>query len=298
MIRRLFLAVMLVSTLSGIVSAQSSATVIMRDSAAKASSYATVGVRYTSDYYYMGRSDSAKAPYLTTSIAYYHRSGLFARGTLSYLTLSENGRVDLFTFSGGYSYFGKKFAGGLSVTEYFFSDLSYAVQAEMRTYVNAFTAYDFSGFLLYADGSLGLSKETDVFAGIELSRIFYLLKDRLQIIPAVAANAGTQRYVSIYAAERSTSTGSGMRKGKHRQGSGGSTTPALYVTETEKFRLLDYEASLMVVWKVKALAFTLSANWLFPQNAAEIVSDNVVYEEDLKNGFFWAAGARIRVSKR
>jgi len=81
------------------------------------SSFATVGLRYRSDYYYMGRSDSVKVPYLIPSIAYYHKSGFFISSTLSYLTLEGSARVDLFTLSGGYEYFGRKWATGISVDQ-------------------------------------------------------------------------------------------------------------------------------------------------------------------------------------
>lgn len=254
-----------------------------------------VGVRYSSDYYYMGRADSAKAPYLSPSIGYYHKSGLFIRSSLSYLTASDEGRIDLYTLSGGYDYYGKKVAAGFSVSEYFFNDLSYAVQAEMNTYLNAYAGYDFSAFMVYADGSLGFSEGTDVFLGAEINRTFYGLKNRLRITPAVYINAGTQKYYSEYYSSRSTQTGSGHGKGKG-QGQGGSTSPptqTVQTLESDKFQILDYEADLQVSYKIQNVRFYVSSTWTFPINPSTVVSDQGTYEEELRNGFYWSSGLRV-----
>jgi hypothetical protein len=125
-----------------------------------------IGLRYTSDYLYMGRSDSAKAPYLSPSVGYYHKSGFFVRSSLSYLTAKDEGRIDMITLSGGYDYYIKNLAIGASVSQYFFSDLSYNVMAEMSSYLNAYVGYDFSLFTFYGDASLGFSGSTDVFVGL------------------------------------------------------------------------------------------------------------------------------------
>lgn len=248
-----------------------------------------IGVRYASDYYYMGRADSAKAPYLSPSIGYYHKSGLSIRSSLSYLTASDEGRIDLYTLSGGYDYYGKKVAAGFSVSEYFFNDLSYAVQAEMSTYLNAYAGYDFSVFMLYADASLGFSESTDVFLGAEINRTFYALKNKLRITPAVYINAGTQKYYSEYYNTRSTQTGSGKGKG------GQQTIPTqdAQILESEKFQLLDYEADLQVSYKIQNVRLYISTTWTFPVNPSTVVTDTGTYEEDLKNGFYLSSGVRL-----
>jgi len=250
-----------------------------------------IGVRYASDYYYMGRADSAKAPYLSPSIGYYHKSGLSIRSSLSYLTTPGEWRIDLFTLSGGYDYYGKKVAAGFSVSEYFFNDLSYAVQAEMSTYLNAYAGYDFSAFMLYADAGVGFSESADVFLGAEINRTFYALKNRLRITPAIYINAGTQKYYSEYYNLRSTQTGSGKRKGKGGQQP--APTQESQILESEKFQLLDYEADLQVSYKIQNVRFYISTTWTFPVNPATIVTDTGTSEEDLKNGFYWSSGVRL-----
>lgn len=261
-------------------------------------------LRYTSDYLYMGRSDSVKAPYLSPSIGYYHKSGLFLKAGLSYLTTQDNSRVDLYTVSGGYHYYGKRAAAGASLTEYFFSDRSYAVQAEMNTYLNAFVAYDFKFLIGYLDGSVGFSGSADAFFGAELNRTFYLLHYKLRITPSVYANAGTQRYYEAYYVQRSMQTGAGggsSGKGKGGNGpmSGGggtsttTTTTMMQVVSPDQFQLLDYEGALQVVYKWNKVKFFTTGTWTFPVNPATVVTDLGTYEEELKNDFYWSAGIRL-----
>ncbi|HCM75762.1 MAG TPA: hypothetical protein DIS90_05245 [Cytophagales bacterium] len=247
-----------------------------------------IGLRYASDYYYMGRADSAKAPYLTPSIAYYHKSGFSLRSALSYLTASGEGRVDLYTISGGYDYYGEKTAIGISISEYIFSDQSYAVQAEMSTYLNMYGGYDFSIFMLYADASLGFSDDMDVFTGVEINRTFYALKNRLRITPAIYMNAGSQHYYNAYYTQRSNQTGSG--KGKGKGAAQPISTGSIRLEESDQFQILDYEADLQLSYKVNNLRVYVSTTWTFPIHPSTVVSDQGTYEEELKNGFYWSTG--------
>jgi hypothetical protein len=251
-----------------------------------------IGMWYSSDYYYMGRADSAKAPYLSPSIGYYHHSGVFVHTSLSYLTAPGESRVDLITLSAGYEYYGENFVAGISASEYFFSDYSYAIPSEMSTYLNAYGGYDFSVFMLYADASLGFSEYTDLFLGGEINRTFYLFRNRLRITPAVYINAGSQHFYNEYYTNRSSQTGEGKGKGKGGSGQPPTTTTT-EVVESEKFQILDYEADLQFVYKIGKIRLYMSATWTFPVNPATIVTDQGTYEEDLKNGFYWSSGIRF-----
>lgn len=252
-----------------------------------------IGVRYTSDFFYMGRSDSAAAPYLSPSVGYFHKSGFFARTSLSYLTSSGEERVDLILLSGGYDYFGKKFGGGVSVSEYFFNDLSYTVQSEMTTYLNAYAGYSLLGFMVYVDGSIGFSEGTDLFTGGEISRTFNAVRSKLKITPGVYINAGTQKYYDAFYTNRSVATGPGPGNGKGHGKQQPSVTQQLLIVESDSFQLLDYEADLQVSYKIGKIKLYILGTWIFPLNPATVISDNGVYQEDLDNGFFWSTGVRV-----
>jgi hypothetical protein len=253
-----------------------------------------IGVRYASDYYFMGRADSSAAPFLSPSVTYYHTSGIFVRSSMSYLTSSEESRIDAISFSAGYDFYRTNFAMGTSLGWYGFSDLSYLVVAEMNWYANAYAAYDFGPVMLYADVGLGISSSTDFFTSIELSRTFYLVQDALQITPAVTMNAGSQHYYDQYYSERSVQTGSGYGHGKGSHQPPPATT-SLYTLESTVFQILDYEADLLVSYRIKNFKVFTSATWLFPVNPATIMADTGTYTEELKNGFYWTAGLRYYI---
>lgn len=256
-----------------------------------------VGLRYSSDYLYMGRSDSLKAPYLTPSVGYYHKSGFFVRSHLSYLTAKDQGRIDMYGFSGGYEYYGEKLALGLSLSEYIFNDASYVVQAEMNTYVNAYAGYDFEVFMLFADAGAGFSDATDIFLTFDISRMFYTLRNKLLIMPSLSLNMGTQRYYDQYYQYRSPESGFGQGgNGKGKDGQQQPPTVTVNILESDKFQILDYEASLQLTYKLNRIRLFSIATWTFPVNPATVVVDNVTREEDLKNNFYWTTGIRLTLS--
>jgi len=274
-----------------------------RDSSGVKSSL-RIGLRFKSDQYYMGRADSAKAPYFTPSIGYYHKSGLFISGSLSYVAApEETNRIDLYTLGAGYDYFGRKFAIGLAAYEYIFSDESYAVQAEMNTFIGAYAAYDFRAIMLIVDGGVGLSEKADFFLGAELSKTFYLAHNKLLITPLCYVNFGTQHYYNEYYTYRSLTTGGtgngdGKGKGGMNGGSTGSsttTTMTISIEESDKFQVLDYEAGLQLAYKLKNWRFSASGTVFIPVNPSTIVTDTETFKEDLGAGFMWSLGIRYNL---
>lgn len=251
------------------------------------------GLQYVTDYYFMGRNDSAKAPFLTPYIGYYHKSGFSLRGALSYMTAKDEGRIDLYSFAGGYDYYGKKTAAGIAFREYIFSDESFAIQAEMNSYLSAYVGYDFNAVVLYTDVAMGLSDETDFFWSTEVNKTIYALHNRIAFKPAVYLNAGTQNYYMAYYTNRSQQTGLG-KKGKG-YGQPGSSSQAIAVLQSDQFQLLDYEAELQVSYKIDRLLFYVTSTWIFPLNPSTLLNEQgQLVEEELNNGWYGAVGMQIK----
>lgn len=260
-------------------------------------SFLTANIKYTSDYVFMGRTDSLTAPYLTPSLTYFHKSGFFAKGAVSYLTSSDQNRIDLSVLSTGYDATGKNIYGGGSVSAYFFNKDSYAVPSVMVGFLNGYLGYDFMLFEVSGDASLGLSEELDVFAGIEVSRTFYLLKNHLLIIPSIYTNAGSQNYYNEYYNTRNSKltqgSGYGKGSGKGAQGGGSTTTTTtsqVMIEEVSKFQLLDYEFSTTITFKTGAWRLAFTPKYLVPVNPSTVtVDENIVFKESLDNVFVWSA---------
>src|SRR5438132_1294156 len=107
----------------------SSQFILAQDSTIKKpASYLKMSVSYLSDNVYLGRSDSLKTPYITPSLGYYHKSGLYATIGGSYLTTERS--IDLFNLTAGYSLSKGKWDGEITTEKYFYNSTSYSVRSE------------------------------------------------------------------------------------------------------------------------------------------------------------------------
>lgn len=277
-----FLLLLMGFVFFGTIDSKAQQSLIAQDSVYDKSEF-IVGMSYSSDYLYMGRADSLKAPYLSPSIAFYHKSGFYAEASMSYLVAANERRVDLVTLSGGYDYYGDNFVVGAYISEYFFNDDSYVVNAQMNTYLNAYGGYDFSWFMLYGNISMGFSDGVDVFLGGEINRTFYLFGNHLQLTPAFYVNGGSQQYYDQYINKRVSQGGSGI-------GNPGGSQSGSQLLESDQFKLLDFEADVTINYTYKKLDVFLIPTFTFPVNPATISTDTGVYEEELSNGFYWTIG--------
>jgi hypothetical protein len=87
---------------------------VRKDSATKKSSHWIADLPYQSNDVYLGRRDSVSVPYITPSIGYHDRSGLFLTGSFSYLPKAGMSRIDVVTIEGGYSYTSDGLSAGIS----------------------------------------------------------------------------------------------------------------------------------------------------------------------------------------
>lgn len=253
-------------------------------------SYILTDVSYVNDAIFMGRRDSIAAPYVFPSIGYYDRSGFFADVSASYLTGSEENRIDLFLVSSGYMFSSKKWRGGLSGTAYFFNDDSYNVQSETVGDITGILGYDLTAFEVTLSASSYFNKESssDFFAGLMLDRTFYAADNSLLINPSISMHAGSQYFYQEY---YSTSRlGSRKGQGKGSIGSEPIVTNTVEIQEASEFNLLNVELSLPLQYYHKQFIFSFTPTWAFPQSTATITTVDAVIKEDLKNVFYWSAG--------
>lgn len=257
-------------------------------------SFALVGLNYSNDWVYMGRSDSIANPYLAPMFEYDHKSGMFINASISYLTAESENRIDLAAITVGYDHTGMKLDFGLSATGYFFSDESYNVQSEMTLYSSAYFIYDFLLAEVGAFAGLGLSGSTDGFIASDLHRSFYLPNSNLEIRPGMIANWGTQHYYNEYYQYRNSTFANSRGKGKKGGVSQGSE-PIISIEEVSKFRLLDYEFSLQMAHQLNRVRLSSEFTYAIPLNPAKITIDGSEFEEGLGNTFFWSVGISYRL---
>lgn len=265
----------------------------------KDTSYVSLGLNFMSDAVYLGRKDSITAPYLYPSITYFNKSGLYATASLSYLTKSNESRIDLFLGTIGYEITSEKFRGDLSFTKYFFNTDSYNVISEVEADITAKAGYDFE----VIDLSLALTtffnndSSSDFILSSEIRHNFVTKKRDFQISPTVGVFFGSQNfYEEYYINNRFGSIrthGSGSGSG---QGTGGTptTTTTVILNKSERFGLMAVEFSIPIWYVAKPFTISFLPVLVVPQNPATLTVDNTIYEEDLENTFYWMVGLSYR----
>jgi hypothetical protein len=253
------------------------------------SSYVTAAVNYASDWVFAGRKDSVKCPYVSPSVSYYHKSGLFVKGQLYYLTAASARRIDMVGFSGGYLFSKSRLYGGVDGSVQLFNDSSYAVSSAMSGRIGTYAGYDFSILELTLDvnGLFG-QEATDVLTGIELNRRFWLFNDRVTIYPSVYVLAGTQNYYSDYYTTRR----SGAKERPGRGSAGGSEFTSLVSSTTRRFELLSIDVSLPLSYSFGQCKVSFTPLYSFPQNIPDVTTGGTTTSQDFGNLFYWTAGFR------
>ena len=252
------------------------------------SSYFQAGVDYQSNNVYLGRSDSARLPYLTPTIGYYHASGLYAQTSLSYLAASGSSRVDLYNIEAGYNFSHNNFSGDFSLSKYFYNQQSQNVQASVSWATRADLSYNVPAIVKFSGGAaLDFGTYTDYTASLAASHVFSLLHDDLEIAPAVTMNVGSQNF---YRAYQSRKENAAAKKRRNKN------PVVVDISKASAFRLLDYEFSLPVVYDLNKLGFSAALTYALPVNPAVIditvpvTGNHRTVTETLNNKWFFTAG--------
>jgi len=267
-------------------------------------SYFSADINYISDAVFMGRKDSITAPYLYPSMTYHHKSGFYGTGSLSYLTKSDQSRIDLFLISAGFDFMSKKLSGDISVTKYFFNEDSYNVISEVEADISAYLTYDldFMNISVAASTYFNKNSSSDLFLSSELSHDFITNDQKFQISPTVGIHLGSQNFYEEYYINNRIGSDRGSGNGNGAgSGGGGSTTEivtTITIQESEKFNVMATEFSLPMWYTSKSLTFSFLPALVLPQSNASILVDEVLVEEDLKETFYWMVGLSYKFGQK
>lgn len=259
-------------------------------------SYVLMDVSYMNDAVFMGRRDSITAPYLLPSIGYYDKSGLFIDATVSYLTSSNEQRVDLFYLTGGYLFDSNNWSGGVSGTAYFYNEESYNVQSEVVADITGLISYDFKLLELsvYVSSYFNKNSSPDIFLGFMADHTFRAFDDHLLFAPGFSVYAGSQYfYEEYYTTSRlgnRKSASSGQGSGQSGITDSGTEVITVQIDEASEFNILNMELSFPMQYHFDQFILSFTPIWAFPQTSATLTTDEGVFEEDLDNVFYWSIG--------
>jgi hypothetical protein len=255
-------------------------------------SYWEAGISYLSNSTYLGRQDSLKVPYITPTISYYNKSGLFITGSMSYLNSAGVSRIDLIEFQAGYTLIIKKFSGEISATKDFYNSQSQNVKSETTGSINATISYDFGFIKPVVQGGIVFNSRDDYNAGFGLEHSFFFDDDNFEVTPSFLVNASTQNYYNTYYVKKKYA-----KKKKNATGPG--TTISAYLPNASEFKIMDYEFSLPMDYSAGKFIFNFTPTLAFPVNPNIVtttttppsgISSTKTKVEKLSNLFFWSVG--------
>jgi hypothetical protein len=230
------------------------------DTAATAS-YFKGCLSYLSNSVYYGRKDSLATPYITPSIGYYHKSGVYANASLSYLASKES-RIDLYTLEAGYDFdITSKFSGGIYADKYFYNQASTNIQSDIKGTAGVNLSYDFGVLQLNTSADVMFANKTDITINAGLSHAFYLGEEDNQwaISPSATANMSTLNFYEGY---------TNRRVGKNSQLQNGATVSSntIITNRGTGLTLLAYELSMPISYDAKTWGFAITPTMALPQN--------------------------------
>lgn len=258
-----------------------------------ATSHWETGISYLSNSVYLGRTDSLKIPYISPSIGYFDKSGLYITGSLSYLNSSTQSQIDLFALEAGYTFSANNMDGYISLSKDFYNTKSYGVKSETKGSLNGFLDYNLGFIKPSVQAEIAFSSKPDYSTGLGLEHTFSAADDKLEITPSFLLFASTQNYYNSYYSKRKYS--SNRKRGNN--------TSAQFITATlpnaGEFKIRDYEFSVPVNYTVGSFTFNFTPTFAVPTNPTTVIftgksANNVsytkTYNEKLSNVFYFSTG--------
>lgn len=235
----------------------------------KYSHFAT-GITFQSDDVYLGRKDSTALPYYTPTVSYFHKSGLYATASISYLKNATASRVDLVTVDAGYMFTKGKYAGTFTVTKYFYNSQSTSVTSDIKASADYLNSYDLGFIKPSFTATLNMGDKTDFAATLGLSHTIELIKDKWEITPGFNAEGSTQDFYSDYYRNRKYK----IKKKKVVVGTGEAEVTGT-VLNASTFRVLDYEATMPIEYSIGKCTIGFTPTYNMPVHPATLAIHTV-----------------------
>jgi hypothetical protein len=261
-------------------------------------SYLEAGISYLTNNVYLGRKDSSVLPYITPSLTYYHKSGVYLTASAAYLQNSTTSRFDLVTFEVGYMFFTGNYDGAFSASQYYYNAQSTNVTSEIQASVTYQNGYDFGFIKPTLTTTVNFSSKPDFLASFGLEHTFYVFHDVVDFTPSFVTNASTQNYYNDYYEKKRYSI---KRKGKKPLAGVENITGT--VLDASAFKVLDYEASIPIYFRMGKFTLFVIPTYALPVHPAvisihEVLSTGITRDwtssEQLESTFFCTMGAYFR----
>jgi len=231
-----------------------------------------IGANYLSNNVFMGRADTVKTPTILTDMKYTFKNGIFLAATANYIPNRVTNKLDGGSLAAGYDFdITDNLLGGLSYTKLFYTANSTQIGSAINSTVNANLSYDIAGVITpLVSVDYNFLKQDfghDIFLNASLSHDFAIEgifgdRDFLMISPTVSMNAGTQNFYDAYFVLKKYKL---IKKVLVLE----QVAESLIIkreNQLSKFRLLDYEFSAPVEYKMGVLILSFTPTYAVAEN--------------------------------
>lgn len=231
-----------------------------------------IGANYLSNNVFMGRADTVKTPTILTDMKYTFKNGIFLAATANYIPNRVTNKLDGGSLAAGYDFdITDNLLGGLSYTKLFYTANSTQIGSAINSTVNANLSYDITGVITpLVSVDYNFLKQDfghDIFLNASLSHDFAIEgifgdRDFLMISPTVSMNAGTQNFYDAYFVLKKYK----LTKKALALEQAAESLIIKRENQLSKFRLLDYEFSAPVEYKMGVLILSFTPTYAVAEN--------------------------------
>jgi hypothetical protein len=250
-----------------------------------------IGVNYLNNYVFKGRSDSVRTAVISPNAKYTFESGFFLSGSVDFVPDNRSKKVSGGDLSVGYSFdLTEHLDGEASITKLFYNSSSPQVASSQSVNFNASLSYEIEQLLSpfvsvdYAINKKGYGSDVFITAGLghEFTvKSIFGTTDLFTVSPSVSLNTGTQNFYDAFLLRRKQGLTTLQAKEIESQ-----------KQELSKFKLLNYEFSVPVVYKIDHFIVSFVPSYSIVQNKLPAVIRSKLSDKDAL--FYFEAGIAFK----
>ena len=227
-----------------------------------------IGVDYTTNNVFMGRTDTVKTPIISPNIKYSFKSGVYISADLDILPKQKKSKLDGGNVALGYDFdLSDDLSGGISYTKLFYAANSTQVSSSVSSTLNGNLDYDIADIVTasvsfdYNANKTGINDDAVLNLGLShdfIAEGIFGNNDFLLISPSVITNMGTQNFYDGY-----------LVKKKFKNAKLNAAQTKLfnsYTADLSQFKTLDYEFSLPIEYKSGPFIFHVTPTYAQAEN--------------------------------
>jgi len=259
--------------------------------------YLRIGIDYTSNNVFMGRTDTVKTPVISPAIKYSFKSGVFISAGLDILPKQKKSKLDGGNLELGYDFdITDNLSGGVSYTKLFYATNSTQVSSSVSSTLNGNFDYNIADIVTallsfdYNVNKAGINDDAVLNLGLShdfIAEGVFGDKDIVLISPSVVTNMGTQNFYDGYLVKK---------KFKNAKLNAAETKLfASYAADLSQFKTLDYEFSLPIEYKNGPFIFHITPSYAQAENQFQSAAiRNLLGLSSQSNVFYVELGVALK----